>query len=88
MNANFGTFAGGERYLQGLYDLLCLFGKLTQEECLHMSVHNSTVNALKVHLPCHVLEKQIFRWLDYLIFTYFCTFFISVRIQRHGSVNR
>lgn len=56
-----GLSAGRERYLQGLYDLLCLFGKLTQEECLHMSVHNSTVNALKVHLPSHV-EHSVPFW--------------------------
>lgn len=40
--------------LQGLYDLLCLFGQLTQQDCLQISVHNVTMCALKVHCLCHI----------------------------------
>lgn len=45
----FGGFLKRDGCLQGLCDLLCLFGQLTQQNCLQMSVHNVTVHNLKVH---------------------------------------
>lgn len=45
----FGGLLKRDCCLQGLCDLLCLFGQLTQQNCLQMSVHNVTVHNLKVH---------------------------------------
>lgn len=32
---------------------LCLFGQLTQQDCLQISAHNVTVHALNVPRLCH-----------------------------------
>lgn len=61
--------------LQGLCDLLCLFGQLTQQDCLHISAHNVTVHALKVHCVCHTKRsvpsvktcQMLIGWLNYII---------------------
>lgn len=49
----------GER-LQGLCDLLCLFGHLMQQDCLQKSVHSVTVRALKARCLCNTKKSLPF----------------------------